>query len=230
MSGIDRGQRLQDEHEALLRLKAASSLFDFETTGDPPDRYTLIFRGKGMKRGTSSKAEVEIVELHRCDVRLPYSYPQRPPDIRWLTPIFHPNVSFSGYVDVKDIGLPWDKNLALDVVCERLWDMVRLSYMDLDKASNYAAKNWFEEHDELARPVDLRPLRDKEASGGTNVVRYQRRGAQRPTTPQASASGSVLYIGEDTPIPPPATSERPSAARTRRTSSGDDDILFIGDE
>jgi ubiquitin-protein ligase len=233
MSTADRTQRLRDEHEVLRHLKAASSLFDFETSGNPPDRYTLIFRGKGITRGTSSKAEIETVELHRCDVRLPYSYPDRPPDIRWLTPIFHPNVSFSGYVDVKDIGLPWDKNLALDVVCERLWDMARLAYVDLDKASNYAAKNWFEDHGELERPVDLRPLRDRESSSGANVVRYQRRGAPRAARPQAPAAGGVLYIGEDTPVPasPASTSAAPrrrqAAPRPRTSGAGDDDILFI---
>jgi hypothetical protein len=150
-----------------------------------------------------------------------------------LTPIFHPNVSFSGYVDVKDIGLPWDKNLALDAVCERLWDMARLAYVDLDKASNYAAKNWFEDHGELERPVDLRPLRDRESSSGANVVRYQRRGAPRAARPQAPAAGGVLYIGEDTPIPasPASTSAAPrrrqAAPRPRTSGAGDDDILFI---
>ncbi len=210
----------------MRALKKASTILDFEFTGEPPDRYTISFRGKGVTRDTSPRADVEFVELHRADVRLPFSYPRRPPDIRWVTPILHPNISFSGFINLKDVGLPWDKDLGLDIVCERLWDVARLAFMDLDKATNYAAKNWIEDECRMQLPVDRRPLRDKSAPVGTNVVRYQRRGEGGIALPAAAEAGEILFIGEDTPTP-----QLPNRlAPTRRRPEHDDDVLYIGDD
>jgi ubiquitin-protein ligase len=235
VSDQTRQERLLAELESMRAVKNVSTILDFEATGQPPDRYTITFRGKGINRGTSSRAETEEVDLHRCDIRMSYSYPERPPDIRWLTPIFHPNISFSGFLDLKDVGLHWEKQLTLDVVCERLWDVARLAYLNLDKATNYSAKNWFETQSELETPVDARTLRDKTAPSGSNVVRYQRRGAGPAKTADAG-EGPVMFIGEDTPAPP--MPERPPAPQPRRPPlprpaprrDNDDDVLYIGDE
>lgn len=224
MAENHRTQRLIADLNALRALKEASTIFDFQCSGDPPDRYTVILHGRGIHRDTSPRAEVEVVELHRCELRLPYSYPKRPPDLRWLTPIFHPNVSFSGFITLRDLGLPWDDALGLDVVCERLWDVARLAYMNLDKATNYSAKNWFERDCELQLPVDPRPLRDTQAPSASNVVRYQRRSAA-PAPPGEQRATDVFFIGEDTPTP-----AMPPRPRTRRARSDGDDIFYIGDE
>ena len=219
-----RDDRLQADLQALQDLKENSSLFDFESTGDPPDRYTIVFRGKGLARNSSSNSDVEVTELHRCDIRLPYSYPERAPDVRWLTPIFHPNISFSGFINMKEIGMPWDKGLTLDVVCERLWDVARLSYMNLDKATNYAAKSYFESDNAIKLPVDSRLLRGGATPAGSNVIHYERRGGAGVKLPDARpSSADVLFIGDDAAKPPVhAKPTRPPVVRR-----DDDDILFI---
>ncbi len=224
----DRQERLIAELEALRALKKTSSIFDFEATGAAPDRYTIRFRGKGIARDTSSDAEIETIELHTVELRLPYSYPERSPDIRWTTAIFHPNVSYSGFINVKDIGLPWEKDLGLDVLCERLWDVARLAYMNLDNAANFSAKNWFEDECQIQLPVDPRPLRDKNAPAGSNVIRYQRKGTGGETLLEPRPGQDVFFIGEDTPTP-----ELPKPARrmpVRRPPPDDEDVIYIGDE
>lgn len=224
----DREQRLVAELESLRALKKTSSIFDFEATGEAPDHYLLIFRGNGIARDTSADADIETVNLHKVEVRLPYSFPKRPPDIRWTTPILHPNVSFSGFINVKDIGLPWTQDLGLDVVCERLWDVARLAYMNLDKASNYSAKNWFEDDCNVELPVDHRALRDTSAPAGSNVIRYQRKGTSGTRVMKPEPGQEVFYIGEDTPTP-----ELPKPTRRmpiRRPPPNDDDVMYIGDE
>ena len=225
----DRDQRLAADYQAMQELQAASTILDLEASGEPPDRYTLTFRGKGLCREMSSRADVETVELHRCDIRLPYSYPQRPPDIRWLTPMFHPNVSFSGFINLRELGLTWEKDLSLDLVAERLWDVARLAYMDLDKATNYAARNWIQDADDVPElPVDPRPLRDKKAPENRNVIRYERRdGDKKVKLPDVvdAEIADVVFIGEDTPtpdVPRPAPPPRPS-------EEDDDDIFYIGE-
>ena len=226
MTQPERHERLVAELEAMRALKKATSILDFEFTGEPPDRYSITLRGKGISRDTSPGADVEFVNLHKIDLRLPYSFPRRPPDIRWITPIFHPNISFSGFINLKDVGLPWHKDLGLDIVCERLWDIARLQYMDLDKATNYAAKNWFEDESTLKLPVDHRVLRDRSAPQGGNVIRYQRRGGERISLPAARDAAEVFFIGEDTPTPSLPNRVPPIRRRTR----GNDDVFYIGDD
>ena len=222
MSAHSREERLRADLEALRALKKNSSIFDFEFTSEPPDRYTLTFRGRGVERDAANDADVSFVDEHRCDLRLPYSYPERPPDIRWVTPLFHPNVSFSGFINVTDIGLPWDAGISLDVVCERLWDVARFAHLDLDRATNYSAKNWFEEESTLRLPIDHRLIRDQDVPATTNIVKYERRGGTPNLAIPETAHDDILFIGEDTPTP--ALPQR----RAAPPDLGDDDeVLYI---
>jgi ubiquitin-protein ligase len=224
-----RTERLAAELESMRALKKCSTIVDFEFSGDAPDRYSVIFRGRGISRDSSSRADVKYEHLHRIDIRLPFSYPQRPPDIRWVTPIFHPNVSFSGFIQLSDLDLPWQAELGLDVICERLWDVARLAFVNLETASNHAAKNWFEGQTSLQLPVDSRSLRDKDAPTGANVIRYERRGERRTAVPETTSStDDVLFIGEDTPTPELPMRAIPPVRR--RPPPKDDDILYIGDD
>jgi len=225
MSENLREERLAADLEALRALQKLSTILSFETSGEPPDRYTITFRGKGVK--ADPQAKVEVIELHQLDLRLPFSYPQRPPDIRWLTPVFHPNISFSGFIDLRDVGLPWEPELTLDIVVERLWEVARVAYFNLDKASNFAAKNWYANECSLRLPTDARHIRDRSsATTSSNIISYQRRDAPPPgesrvqveideSTPEPD---DVLFIGEENTPPP------------RPKPSGGDDILYIGDE
>jgi ubiquitin-protein ligase len=222
VSETTRQQRLAADFEALAELRSASTILEFEATGQPPDRYDLTFRGRGLRRDAST-GEILDVEVHEAEVRLTLSYPRHPPDIRWLTPLFHPNVSFGGFIRLDDLGLPWTEALGLDVVCERLWDVARLAHYDLDRATNYAARNWLQERQDVALPVDRRPLRDKMPPRNANVIRYRRRGDQHVELPQAERIEEILYIDETTPVPPIQLGSR------RRRADGDD-VLYIGDE
>ncbi len=219
-----RDDRLRADHASLQALDQASTIFSMDAAGETPDRYTITFTGKGLGRDPSSQSEVTLVELHQIDLRMPYAYPQSPPDIRWITPIMHPNVSFSGFVNLSDIGVVWTRETPIELVVERLWDVARGEFANQDKATNYAAKNWFAKQDEHDLPVDRRPLRDGGPGGSSNVVRYERRGGGRGVQ-LAGAGGEVMFIDETTPTP--KIPERQPIPRRRRGS--DEDVLFIGE-
>lgn len=224
-----RDERLESELQILTKLKESSTVFDFDPFGDPPNRYKVTFRGKGIRRNPDAHDKVETLELHQCDIRLPYGFPERPPDIRWLTPIFHPNVSFSGYVGLADIGITWEKALSLDVVCERLWDVARGAHLNLDSSSNFAAKEWYENDSVLRLPLDHRSIRDKKTPASKNIVQYHRRG-ESPVRP-IRVEEDVLFIGEDTAtpaLPPVVSAQEKSDIRSGDTEG--DDIFYIGDE
>lgn len=216
----DRSERIRDDLEALQKLQQASTIFTYQPQGDPPERLTLRYRGSGLRRESSATAQAEITREHEIELRLPYSYPDLGPDIRWLSPLFHPNLSFSGAVNLGDIGLDWSPEMGLDVVCERLWDVIRLDHYNNDRAVNYAAKKWIEEQTAMPLPVDARPLRDRAASVNLNVVKYRRRGQPEPIGVDAS---DVLYIDDEPAAPPLPPAGRSAAVRRR----GDDDILYI---
>jgi ubiquitin-protein ligase len=218
-------ERLTAEWESLRTLATRSNVFEVQAHGDPPDRYTVEFHGRGLCR--DARGEIAFRDSHSVDIRLPYAFPQSPPDIRWLTPIFHPNVSYSGFINISDVGLNWDPDLGLDVLCERLWDVARVAFLDLEGASNYAAKNWFSSDETLRLPLDARPLRDKAAPEGVNIIRYERRDGKPPEVGNRTTIGEVLYIGEDTPVPELPLPGRPPI---RRRGGRGDDILYIGDD
>jgi hypothetical protein len=223
-----RPERLNADREALAALAAASSIFTFDFSGDPPDRYTLTFRGQGLARDTSAASDVTTVDLHQIDLRMPYSYPASPPDIRWLTPLWHPSVSFSGFVNLADVGLVWTKELPIDVVCERLWDVARGAFFNPDRAANFAAKNWFEKECSFSLPVDSRPLGDRMAAVGSNIVRYQRRVGRAVQFAGVPATSEVIFIDENTPTP--LLPQRQPYIPVSRRQGGSDEVLYIGPE
>jgi hypothetical protein len=216
-----RRNRLLADRAALENLQTGSTILQFEASGEPPDRYVINFRGKGLAKDSDQQAQVRVAETHQIEIRLPYSYPESPPDIRWVTPILHPNVSFSGFVNISDLGLPWSKQMSLDVICERLWDVARGMFFNSEQAVNYGAKNYFERECAHELPLDRRPLRDRLTTTGVNVVSYQRRAGAGIQFPAARNSGEIVFIDENTPLPPPPP---------RKRRGTEDDVLYIGPE
>ncbi len=222
VSETTRREKLAADLVTLRSVERASTILRFETTGDPPDRYSITFRGRGFRRDPST-GDIVSQTLHQCELRLALSYPRYPPDIRWLTPLLHPNISFGGFIRMEDIGIPWSEELSLDVVCERLWDVARLAHYDLDNATNYVARKWVQEQRQVSLPADARPLRDKVTAANTNIIQYRLRGDQHVSFPEQEQRDDILYIDENTPIP------AVNLARPRRDSDGSD-VLYIGDD
>jgi ubiquitin-protein ligase len=90
-----RDKRLLHEFERMKALKAESSLIDFSAKGKPPDEYLVLFKCRGF-------AEEDVIsEKHIVWIYLHAEYPQKPPLVRWKTPIFHPNISFIKRVNIN---------------------------------------------------------------------------------------------------------------------------------
>lgn len=219
-----RRERLLADLALVNQLRQSSTILQFKSAGDPPSRYTITFRGGGVCR-TGSKASVkgvDLIQVHRIEIRLPYTYPTCSPDIHWLTPVFHPNVAGNGLLSPEDLGLDWDQEMGLDVVCERLWDAARMSYLDLPSAVNLQARDWLQGEPQISFPVDQRPLRDKRPGTSSNVIKYTRRAGSKESRPGRNTD--VMFIGEDTPTP-----RIPTRVRIE-TPQNDDDIFYIGDD
>lgn len=160
-----RDRRLRADREAMHRLLTESSVLRFEDTGagPAPERWTLTFSGIGFARDAGG--QVVQRDTHTVEVILGPEYPRQRPDLRWCTPLFHPNVSENGRVCLGGYSTHWAPSLRLDALCEMLWDMLRYANFDVRSPYNLLAARWAARQPPGTFPVDGRPLRDRLASG-----------------------------------------------------------------
>jgi hypothetical protein len=223
-------RRLRNDHAALLRLKAESSILEFQTAGDPPDHYLLTFRGRGLYRPDNSN-RIAVASEHKVTITLGASYPRLMPELAWRSPIFHPNISGSGVVCLGGYGTYWVPSLTLDELCEMLWDMIRYANFDVDSPYNRDAANWARLQTDFQFPIDPRPMRDRVAAGlvkpseehrswGERVAREV--SATRPIHPHAlplpvkSNGDEILFLDDS-----------PSEIVDAEIVDGEDDVLVI---
>lgn len=156
-------RRLRSDLAALNRLRAESSVLRFRESGTPPNHYVIDFRGKSLAR---IRGRVSITDAHQIEIKLGASYPRTMPEIRWLTPIYHPNISEIGMVCLGGYGTHWVPSLNLDELCGMLWDMARYNNYDVRSPYNRDAALWVANQTGFTFPVDARPLRDLRAALG----------------------------------------------------------------
>ena len=225
-----RGRRLVADAEALKALREQSSILDFQAHGDPPERYLVTFRGRGLAR-RSEVDPVETADVHRVEIRLGIDYPRSRPDLQWLTGIYHPNISGVGAVCLGGYSTNWAPSLGLAELVEMLWDMVRMANYDPKSAYNYAAGRWCETQTLFDLPVDKRSLRDRVGrTVGSNVIKLEINAPAKP----APAPAAIPIFSAPMPIPPPPAPVEdiliiddvaPEPSRPPRPK--DDDILII---
>jgi ubiquitin-protein ligase len=153
-------RRLRNDRKALEQLRAESSILDFDAVGDPAEKYIIRFYGRGLWRPEESH-HVAIRESHEVRIKLGASYPRMMPELTWMSPIFHPNISASGVVCLGGYGTHWVPSLSLDELCEMVWDMIRYRNYDVDSPYNREAALWAKTQTRHALPLDDRPIRDR---------------------------------------------------------------------
>jgi ubiquitin-protein ligase len=227
-----RTRRLRADAEALKNLKENSTVIDFQAFGDPPERYLITFKGKGLIRKSESEP-VEVAEVHRVEIRLGIDYPRSRPDLQWLTSIYHPNISAVGAVCLGGYSTNWVPSLGLAELCEMMWDMVRYANYDPKSAYNYAAGRWSETQSQFDFPIDPRPIRDRLAKVvGDNIIRFSEPGKGAGEPPKEAPpivrppEEDILIIDDTTPTPPAPSPARP-AVGPRPARPADDDVLII---
>jgi len=140
-------------------------------------------------------------------------------------------VSFSGLINLADIGLPWEPDTELDVVCERLWDVARMAYVNLEHPPNYSAAHWYEDQTEISLPIDTRALRDKAVPKPSNVIKYRRRSKPPVLSPPSirEPSEDVMFIGDDVPMIDPNGNRQNDDSHDGNSNKGNDDpgIQFL---
>ena len=90
-----RFRRLQADYERMMDLKSHSSVIDFQVVdmrpGSPPEKYIVTFKCKSIV-GIDAFGNPKFGDQHQVAIYLHNEYPHRWPGLKWLTPIWHPNI------------------------------------------------------------------------------------------------------------------------------------------
>lgn len=149
-----RDARLRSDYKRMLDLTEGNDLIAIEKTeGDPPEVYSMRFNCRGVV-GVSASGP-DFGELHRVRISLPVDYPTRAPQLRWLTPIFHPNISAEGTFVCVDT---WYPSRFLDDLCIILGRMIQYKNFNPLNPLRLDAAAWSTVNANIL-PVDRRPLR-----------------------------------------------------------------------
>ena len=216
-------RRLKHDFTAMLKLREESSILRFTSSGTPVTRYLVEFRGRSLAR---ERGKVVYQDRHEVEIKLGVSYPRTMPELRWITPIYHPNISEIGLVCLGGWGTHWVPSLHLDELCNMLWDMARYHNYDIRSPYNRDAALWAANQTTFAFPTDTRPLRDRRVAQG----RIEEDGA-----PKTSGSGAAIPLLDQSKRPEPPLDEfvildvevdlrRPPAPSPRPVQ---EDVIFI---
>jgi ubiquitin-protein ligase len=161
-------RRLRGDHELMQKLVAQSDLIEFKATsarqGLPPETYIVTYKCKGIA-SVDRSGNPKFGNLHRVEIYLHNQYPQRWPGMKWLTPIWHPNINhINGSVCVDAAW--WTASRSLDRLVIMIGEMVQYKNYHDDPTKppfpwDPEAARWCREYRKKhpnAFPVDTREL------------------------------------------------------------------------
>ncbi|MGB8213436.1 MAG: ubiquitin-conjugating enzyme E2 [Anaerolineales bacterium] len=128
--GLDqspRMRRLRADYELMQELAARSDLISFEAKRPhanlPPETYIVTFKCKGIFN-VDHQGNPKFGTRHQVEIYLHNQYPQRWPGMKWLTPIWHPNINhLNGSVCIDAAW--WTASRSLDRLVVMLGEMLQ---------------------------------------------------------------------------------------------------------
>lgn len=154
MSFDIRETRLRNDHQRIRDLVNRSEFINVVTTeGEPPEKYLIRFTCRGVEK-VSPSGKAVYRDLHEVSVYLHSEYPLKQPQLKWLTPIFHPNIHITGAVC---IGAWWPAK-TLDELLLTLGEMIQYKNFDPQDPMNSRAATWAQRNKGMF-PVDARELK-----------------------------------------------------------------------
>jgi ubiquitin-protein ligase len=163
-----RMRRLRADFELMTELAARSDLIRFQAQSPrpnlPPERYIVSFRCKSIA-SVDRKGQPQYANHHQVEIYLHNQYPQRWPGMKWLTPIWHPNINhLNGSVCIDAAW--WTASRSLDRLVIMLGEMLQYKNFHDDPTKppfpwDAEAARWCREYRKIHPkdfPVDRREL------------------------------------------------------------------------
>jgi ubiquitin-protein ligase len=122
-----RMRRLKGDYELMMELAARSDLISFRASSPnpslPPERYIVTFKCKSIV-DVDRQGNPKFSEHHQVEIYLHNQYPHRWPGMKWLTPIWHPNINHvNGSVCIDAAW--WAASRSLDRLVIMLGEMLQ---------------------------------------------------------------------------------------------------------
>ena len=122
-----RMRRLRGDYELMRELASRSDLISFKASSAnpnlPPERYIVTFKCKSIIN-VDRQGNPKFGEHHQVEIYLHNQYPQRWPGMKWLTPIWHPNINhLNGSVCIDAAW--WAASRSLDRLVVMLGEMLQ---------------------------------------------------------------------------------------------------------
>lgn len=127
VSKSPRMRRLRADFKLMQEMAARSDLIEFRAKsvrkGLPPERYIVTYKCKGIL-SVDKNGRPKYGNRHQVEVYLHSQYPQRWPGMKWLTPIWHPNINhINGSVCIDAAW--WTASRSLDRLVVMIGEMVQ---------------------------------------------------------------------------------------------------------
>jgi ubiquitin-protein ligase len=122
-----RMRRLWADHQLMQDLASRSNMIDFTAKairpGLPPETYIVTYKCKGII-GVDRQGRPKYGDRHQVEIYLHTQYPQRWPGMKWLTPIWHPNINHLNGTVCIDAAW-WTASRSLDRLVIMIGEMVQ---------------------------------------------------------------------------------------------------------
>lgn len=187
-------ERLEQDYKGLKEIeRRATRYITLRQQGSPPDFYVVEVEGiPGIEGAENSKPIIRT--HHTLTINLKGSYPEDKPEIRFLTPIFHPYVYKNGKVCITD---GWSSAFPLDELFVEIIDRIQCKSPVFPKRvatpANNEAFHWYMAHQGVIQrmiiPVPFPPEDTEEYRAS-----YRRRYSEAPTIEWGSSSGEEYSV------------------------------------
>jgi len=179
--------------------------------GRAPEKYKVLFRCRSIVGVDSSRNPVYGNE-HEVQIYCQDVFPADAPWLKWMTPIWHPNIEHSGERRVCINKAEWLGGMSLEDLCQQMFEMVQYKNYHAELSPPYPldgeAAKWVREFAEPRGIVDK-----KRGIFVDNVPFYKPGAAERVSrihivtaTPQASGGSRIKFHRSAEPPKPPESS------------------------
>lgn len=122
-----RMRRLKGDQELMQELASRTNMISFTAQSPrpnlPPERYIVTFKCKSIAN-VDRQGNPIYSDHHQVEIYLHNQYPQRWPGMKWLTPIWHPNINhLNGSVCIDAAW--WTASRSLDRLVIMLGEMLQ---------------------------------------------------------------------------------------------------------
>ncbi len=120
-------RRLKADLVRMQELAAQSDMIEFKAIsarrGLPPETYIITYKCKGIV-SVDRRGEPKLGSRHQVEIYLHNQYPQRWPGMKWLTPVWHPNINHVNGTVCVDAAW-WTASRSLDRLVLMIGEMVQ---------------------------------------------------------------------------------------------------------